>query len=101
MTEGEVAALFLGSVALWGVFKSPFLRWLSAFAVFAAWGVCSVGATLFTILAIHLPAGHYGAAIGTLVFGGILSVFWFACGLPFLIDHCKELRASLSLWEKP
>lgn len=100
MTEGEVAALILASVAIWAIFQSPFLRWLSAFLLFAAWGVGTVGATLFVILAIHLPAGHYGAAVGTLVFGGLLSFFWLAYGLPFLIGHCKELRSSLVMWEK-
>jgi hypothetical protein len=100
MTEGEVALMLLASAALWVIFQSPLLRWLSVFVVFSAWGVGTVGATLFVILAIHVPAGHYGAAVMTLVFGGILSAFWFFSGLPFLINHCKELRTSCALWEK-
>jgi hypothetical protein len=100
MTEGEAASFAISCVALWVIIHSPILRWASVFAVCAAWGLGTVGATLFVIFVIHVPAEQYVGAIGTLVFGGFVSAFWFAYGLPFMIEHCLTIRESLKLWDK-
>lgn len=72
------------AVVIWLMSHSPILRWLIKVAALSGWGLFAVGGVLFVILKIHLPQGHYGIALATLLVGAFMNVPWFIVGLPEL-----------------
>lgn len=93
-----VATIAVGCLVLWVVSKSPFTAALLSVLALAAWGLASVGAVLFVVLAIYLPAGALGAAIATVLVGAFLYVPWFIWGLPALLKQGKVLSKPPRFW---
>lgn len=97
----EWDALWLVTIAafVWILSRSPIVQWVTVLSLLLGWGGLTVGATLFIIFAIHLPKENYGAAVATLLAGGFLSLWFFAYGLPCLIDHVRRFKESVALWD--
>jgi len=88
---------FLGFY-IWCLTRSPLLRWLSAMVALLLWGLITVGATLFVIIAFHIPEKRYGMALAALLAGGFVSYFWFAFGMPILLRLFRAPRSELKPW---
>ena len=70
-----VLSLPIIALLIWVVARSPLLQWILKITLLVAWGLLTVGATLFVIFAIHLPKSNYGAALAALFVGGFISIF--------------------------
>lgn len=83
--------IFYGAAALiiLAVTKNRILSWLAQICLLIAWGVFTAGLVLFMALAVHIPAGNYGAALLTLLAGSAIYLPWVFFGLPVLV---KKLR---------
>jgi hypothetical protein len=84
---------------VWIASHSPLFRWVVKMFILTLWGLMTVGATLFVIVAIYIPNGSYGAAAAALLVGGFISVFWATLGLPELLKEAKNARRHFILWE--
>ena len=93
--------VFLGLCALviWLFVRSPLLAWVGKIILLLGWGVATVGATLFVIVVIYLPKGQYGAAIGALIAGSFISIFWIVFGIPELVKTVKSGKGGVALWK--
>lgn len=67
-----------------------FGRILGLLAVLA-WGSFVIVAPLAVAAFVHLPAGHYVAALGTALLAGIMGTPWFVFGIPVIRRFIREL----------
>lgn len=89
----------LWALFIWLLIKSSLFAWLAKLAVLLGWGAMTVGATLFAIFAVYLPREEYGAAIGALFAGSLISSFWLIAGLPALIKTLRKAQGGIRLWK--
>ena len=104
---GELTALLehpifgVGAVVLFVflLMRSSVFYWVIKIVVLLLWGLATVGATIFVVVAIHIPKEHYLAAVLTLVFGGFISLFWVFFGLPALVRSFRPDRSGRRPWQ--
>ncbi len=84
--------IFYGIVALLIslCLKSALCCWLLRIFLLAAWGVGTIGMVLFVAIFIHWEKQNYGAAIATVLIGGVLYIPWLFLGFPRLVSELRK-----------
>lgn len=83
----------------WVIYRSPILTWV--FMLLLMLWVCffAVSAAAFVTFAVHIPKGHYGVAIVSMMLGIFLSAIPTLITWDHLKRHLSALHVSLKPWE--
>jgi hypothetical protein len=96
--SNPLVLIALWALFIWLLFRSPFLAWLAKMALLVGWGLMTVGATLFVMVAIYFPRGEYVAAVFALLAGSAVSFFWFVAGLPEIAKSIRAAKNGIPWW---
>lgn len=74
----QVYALGVAAAIIWLIVEFYWPRFFAAVILIAAWGFSTLGVSLY-LIGMHLQNGDYGAALATLVIGGLMTAGWLTC----------------------
>lgn len=94
-----IIAVALFALVMWILVKSPLISALVELALLILWGLGTLGAVLFVAIGIHVPKGHYVAAVVTILVGAAIYVPFFLFGLPMMKDVASKLAKSPAIWK--